>query len=303
MLAANEAVAQFLSKKKAPILYRIHEPADPERLEQLMPIFKLLRVPLKVDEKGRIDQFALQHALESVQDRPGGHIIRRFVLRSLKRAEYNPENRGHFGLASDCYCHFTSPIRRYPDVVVHRQLRAVERNEPMPYPNDDEGMEVLYDLGAHTSEKERQAADAERDSENIKAIEYIERFVGDEFDGFISGVQSFGLFVELSPHDIEGLVPVRAMKDDHYDMDQHGLALIGRRSGRAFRLTDRVKVQLIRAEPFEGEVDLEIVQGGSMYKSPSRQARQQRHRRGGGGPSNKKFYEKFTKKKKKKGRK
>lgn len=273
MLAANEAVATHLTKKKAPLLYRIHEQADPDRLEQLMPVLKALQVPLKVSAKGGITHKDLQGVLRELEKRPAGHIIRRIVLRALKRAEYSPDNAGHFGLASPCYCHFTSPIRRYPDVVVHRQLRALEHAAPLPYPADESGHQRLEQLARHTSMREREADDAEWQSAAIKSIEYLKQFEGDEFDGLICGIQPFGMFVELQPHAVEGLVPVRTMRDDRYEADDYGIELVGQRSGRRFRLTDKVRVKLVRANPFEGEMDLELVEGG---RGPSKTPRGQK---------------------------
>lgn len=260
MLAANEAVADFLTRRKAPLLYRVHEQADPDRLERLIPVLKALGVNLSMSKKdGTITPQDLQAALRSIAHREAGHILRRMILRALKRAEYWPVNGGHFGLASKCYCHFTSPIRRYPDVVAHRQLRAVERAEPLVWSADADGMAELKELGRHTSWREREAQDAEMESNRIKAIEFIKKQEGEEFDGYVAGVQAFGMFVELIPSGVEGIVPIRAMRDDRYDIDDLGIALVGRSTGRRYRLTDKVRVRIAKALPFEGELELEIV--------------------------------------------
>ena len=288
MLSANEAVAQFLAKKKAPALYRIHEAADSDRIAKLENVLRALGVHVRLTgDDGDLQHHQLQKAIESAGDRKGGHVIRRMVLRALKRAEYSPENRGHFGLASKCYCHFTSPIRRYPDLVIHRQLRALERNEPLPYPDDDDGREEMADLASHTSAQERVAESAEWDSTEIKAIEYIKQFEGDEMEGLISGVQAFGLFIELEHYSVEGLVHIRTMTDDRYDLDDLGIRLVGRNSGRKFMLTDTVKVKIIRASPFEGRLDLELIGSTAAPARPPR----------GGRPS-----QRFTPPKSKKGR-
>ncbi len=274
MLAANEAVADFLTRRKAPLLYRIHEAADPDRLERLVPTLAALGVRLSVSKKGEITPRDIQAAIESIKHREGGHILRRLILRSLKRAEYSPRNAGHFGLASECYCHFTSPIRRYPDVVVHRQLRAVERAEPLPWPDDEEGRGELKELGRYTSSMEREAADAEMESGRIKAIEFLKKNEGEEYEGFVAGIQNFGLFVELIPSGIEGMVPVRSMRDDHYDPDELGIELVGRRSGNKYRLTDKVRVRIAKADAFAGELELEIVgriEGGERKPRPGPQ--------------------------------
>ncbi len=265
MLAANEAVAQAMTRRSVPFLYRVHEQADPERLERLRPMLKALGVSLPVEENGAITPHGLQLVLKSIEHREGGHILRRLILRALKRAEYTPRNAGHFGLASKCYCHFTSPIRRYPDVVVHRQLRAMVEDKPLPYPNDDDGKAELAELARHTSFKEREAADAEWESTKIKAIEYMKQFEGDEFEGIVCGVQNFGLFVELKPSGVEGLVPIRTLVDDRYDLDELGIQLVGRKSGRRFRLMDKVNVKIVRADAFASELDLELVQDGNRF--------------------------------------
>ncbi|MDK2973325.1 MAG: ribonuclease [Candidatus Sumerlaeota bacterium] len=276
MLAANEAVARHLTEKKVPLLYRVHETADPERMERLFPVFQALDIPMRMSKKGLMRPGDLQDAIKSLEKRPGGHILRRLVLRALKRACYSEENLGHFGLASKCYCHFTSPIRRYPDVVVHRQLRSLERGEAFQWPADKNGREALKSLGKHTSDKEREAGSAERDSETIKAIEYMVDHVGEVFEGRISGVQPFGLFVELEPHGIDGLVSTRSMTDDRYDIDELGIQLVGRRSGRRLRLTDKVRVRVARANPFEMDLDLELVEGGGRVASGKPGARKGR---------------------------
>ncbi|MCB2156101.1 ribonuclease R [bacterium] len=290
MLAANEAVAEFLAKKQAPALYRIHEPADPDRIAKLEDVLKALGVRVRLTNRdGDLQHHQLQKAIESIGDRRGGHIIRRMVLRALKRAEYSPDNRGHFGLASKCYCHFTSPIRRYPDLVVHRQLRALERNEPLPYPDDADGREEIAELADHTSTQERVAESAEWDSTQIKATEYIKQFEGDEMNGLISGVQGFGLFIELEHYSVEGLVHIRTMTDDRYDLDDLGISLVGRKSGRKYKLTDEVRVKIVRANPFEGELDLELVgetpaasKGKSRRYAPPRTGKKKSPKKGRG---------------------
>ncbi len=298
MLAANEAVADFLTRQKAPLLYRIHESAEPDRLERLQPMLAALGIKLPVSKNGEITPQDIQKAIESIKDREAGHILRRLILRSLKRAEYSPRNAGHFGLASKCYCHFTSPIRRYPDVVVHRQLRAVERAGQLPWPSDEDGRSRLRELGQHTSFKEREAADAEMESGRIKAIEFLKKNEGDEFDGYISGIQNFGMFVELLPSGIEGLVHVRSMRDDRYDLDEPGIELVGRGSGRRYRLTDKVRVRVAKAIPFESVLDLELIDSAIDNRS-SRERRLPRPggRHRGYKPPSKKALRKLKRKK------
>jgi ribonuclease R len=291
MLAANEAVARHLKSHRAPTLYRVHETAEAERLDRLIPMFQALDIPLRLGKGGVLRPQDLQGAIAALEKRRGGHILRRYVLRAMQRARYAVQNLGHFGLASECYCHFTSPIRRYPDIVVHRQTRALERGEPLVWPANDEGIEQLTALAEHTSFRERGAEDAERESETIKAIEFLAQHVGETFEGLISGVQPFGLFVELQPHGIDGLVPIRAMSDDRYEMDDFGIELVGQRTGRRLRLTDRVRVRLVRANPFEMDLDLELVEGGGRGRPGRRPGKSQpfyRPFKGGKGSSGKK---------------
>ncbi|MEQ8819466.1 MAG: ribonuclease R [Sumerlaeia bacterium] len=259
MLAANEAVARFLTKHSAPMLYRIHESADAEKLERLQEMLKVLGVRLPVQRDGLISQRDVQVALKDAEKIEGGHIIRRLVLRALKRAEYNRKNKGHFGLASKCYCHFTSPIRRYPDVVVHRQTRAIERKEPLPYPNNDEGQAVVDALAQTTSMREREAQDAEMESMRIKSLEYIKQFEGDEFQALVSGVAPYGMYVELQPSGVEGLIPAKSIRGDRFDMDDLGVALVGEYTGKVYKLTDKITVRIVRASPMEQRLDLSLV--------------------------------------------
>ena len=255
MLAANEAVAEHLTDKEAPLLYRIHEMADEERLERLHPALKVFGIRL-----GRKDQPVtpkdLQKALDEAHRHPAGHIIRRLVLRSLNRAEYNPENAGHFGLASECYCHFTSPIRRYPDVVVHRQMKALEAGSKLVYTEEDNELESL---GEHTSARERRAQEAEWEATTIKSLEYMKRHEGEEFDGFLSGLHDWGIFVELDPHPVQGLIPKARLQSDRYDLDDTGVRLVGRHTGFVYKLGDKVKVRVDRVDPLAQQLDLTLL--------------------------------------------
>ena len=285
MLAANEAVARIQSKASAPTLYRIHTAADMERLEKLQMTLRALGIHLPLGKGAALEHGALQGVLKSLENRRGGHILRRLVLRALQRACYSPHNAGHYGLASTHYCHFTSPIRRYPDVVVHRQLRALERNEPLLYPDSEAGIAELVELGAHCSAKEREAADAEYESIGIKSVEYLQQFEGDEFDGLVASVHNFGLFVELQPHGLEGLLPLSKIPGDHWEVDELGVEVVGARSGKAIRLTDEIRVRLAKAKPLQGMIDLEAVVPEGGFKGAHDQRRRTPQQKGGkGGP-------------------
>jgi ribonuclease R len=263
MLIANEAVATYLTRKNAPLLYRIHEVADAERLERLAPVLAAFGIKLGRGSKG-ITPHDLQKALDRAQQLPAGHIIRRLILRALKRAEYDPVNVGHFGLASECYCHFTSPIRRYPDVVAHRQIKALAAKQKLVYHPDDNDLEAL---GEHTSQRERRAQEAEWEAVSIKSLEYMKRHEGEEFDGFICGVQNYGLFIELAQHPVEGFIPKAALRDDRYDMDDDGIMLVGRKSGRKLKLADKIRVRVDKVDPFAQELNLSMVDDGTTAKA------------------------------------
>jgi len=255
MLIANEAVATHLTRKDVPLLYRVHEVADEERLERLEPVLKIFGIRLGRG-KGGITPHDLQAALEKAQALPAGHIVRRLILRALKRAEYDPVNVGHFGLASECYCHFTSPIRRYPDVVVHRQLKSLVEGKPLAYDRDEN---ELDGLGDHTSSRERRAQEAEWEAIALKSLEFMKRHEGEEMDGYIAGVQNFGLFIELAEFPVEGLVPKAGIRDDDYELDDDGIQLVGRRSGRRLRLADKVRVRIDKIDVFAQQMVLSLV--------------------------------------------
>lgn len=256
MIAANEAVARRLTERSAPLLYRIHESADEDRLQTLEPVLRAFGI--RVNLRG-VDPAKLQAALRQAESMEAGHIVRRLILRALKRAEYSAHNAGHFGLASKCYCHFTSPIRRYPDVIAHRQIKALARGEALVYPNDEDGLGQLEELADHTSAQERRAQEAEREAQIVKALEFLERHTGDEFDAFISNVSASGLTVELTPWPAEGFVPTVAIAGDRYRLDDLGIALVGARSGREYKLGMKVRVSIVRVDPMAQQMDLKLL--------------------------------------------
>jgi len=256
MLIANEAVAQFLTKKELPLLFRIHETADEDRLKKLIPTLAAFGIKLG-GRGGKITPLTIQQALGKAQELEGGHIIRRLILRALKRAQYTPTNVGHFGLASECYCHFTSPIRRYPDVVVHRQIKSVEAGGPPFYKKDDNELE---ELGEHTSSRERRAQEAEWESTTIKALEFMKQFEGDEFPGYISSLQSFGLFIELERYPVEGLIKLSSLENDFYEEDESGIALVGRKTGHRLKLGDKIMVRIEKVNALASQMDLRLVE-------------------------------------------
>ena len=259
MIAANEAVARHLTEKKWPTLYRVHEGPDQDALEALAPFLLSLgyRLPQKKDN---IAPLEIQKLLESARGQAEERVVNRVLLRSMKQAVYQPENIGHFGLASTCYTHFTSPIRRYPDLIVHRMLDRTLRGEKLK-PNEREDLlRALQESGKHTSERERHAMDAEREMVALKKAQFMMNKIGDEFPGFINSLANFGFFVELDEFFIEGLVKLATLTDDDYDYYEKEYVIKGRRNGKKFRLGDNVRVKVARINAFRSEIDFELIE-------------------------------------------
>ena len=266
MIAANEAVARHLTEKDFPTLYRVHEGPDQEALEALAPFLLSLgyRLPQKMEN---IAPLEIQKLLESARGKPEERVINRVLLRSMKQAIYQPKNIGHFGLASTCYTHFTSPIRRYPDLIVHRMLDRVMHGDKLK-PNEKEDLlRSLQEAGKHTSERERHAMDAEREMVGLKKAQFMMNKIGEEFTGFINSLANFGFFVELDNYFIEGLVKLSSLGDDDYDYYEKEYVIKGRRHGRKFRLGDNVRVKVVRINAFRSEIDFELVSTGNSETS------------------------------------
>jgi len=255
MVAANVAAAEFLLENKIPALYRIHETPDPEKLNDRRTFLNGLGVTLGGGDKPTAKDFA--KLLKSVVGRDDAHLIQTVLLRTMRLAVYSPENVGHFGLAFDAYAHFTSPIRRYPDLLVHRAIRHLVRKgnvDNYTYSHSDMQM-----LGEHCSMTERRADEATREAVSWLKCEFMMDKVGEEFDGVISSVTSFGLFVELDEIYVEGLVHVTALKHDYYQFDPVGQKLQGERSGKTYRLANKIRVQVARVDLDEKKIDFELV--------------------------------------------
>jgi ribonuclease R len=258
MIAANEAVARHLKAQDYPLLYRVHEGPDRESLEALAPFLLSLghRLPLK---KENITPLEIQRLLESCRGKPEERVVNRVLLRSMKQALYQPENIGHFGLASTCYTHFTSPIRRYPDLIVHRMLDRVLRGEKLKLNEREDLLRSLQEAGKHTSERERHAMDAEREMVDLKKAQFMMNKIGEEFTCFINSLANFGFFVELDAYFIEGLVKLSSLTDDDYDYYEKEYVIKGRRHGRKYRLGDAVRVKVVRINAFRNEIDFELL--------------------------------------------
>jgi len=262
MIAANVQAALFLEKKKIPALFRAHEPPPAEKYEDLQQFLRefKLRMP-SVEEVTPAD---FSEILTLVRDRPERELIQSVLLRSQSMAAYQPDNRGHFGLALQAYAHFTSPIRRYPDLLVHRAIRhALKRGKPKDYAYTPTEMAAL---AVHCSQRERRAEEAERDVDERFKCAWMEKHVGSEFDGVVTGVTSFGLFVELDESKVSGLVHISQLANDYYHFDAIRKLLKGERTGAQFRLGDHVRIQVLRASLEDRKIDFRLV---SPRKQPS----------------------------------
>ncbi len=261
MLLANEIVAREAEQKGLPILYRVHEPPPMDKMRELRTF--LGRLGHRVS-KGKIPQKDLQSVLRQVEGRPEEKLVSTVILRSMSRARYDVRNLGHYGLASDWYTHFTSPIRRYPDLWLHRVL-AHTLVEGRSVPDDWRG-QGLKEKAERCSVQERVAEAAERESVDLKKVEYMERHLGDEFFGTVSGVTSFGIFVLLDEVFVEGLVHVNSMRDDYYVFRQDRYMLVGERSHRTFRLGDRLEIKVARVDKEELFIDFILVDSAKKSK-------------------------------------
>jgi len=271
MLAANEAVAGALAAAGAGFLRRIHAAPDMRKLRQLTEF--VTELGFEVDSLE--SRFELQRLLDMARGRPEEHAVHYAVLRSLTRAAYGPQEDGHFALASDCYCHFTSPIRRYPDLTIHRALEALARGRRT-------AVEGLVQLGAECSDLERRAEAAERELVKLKLLLFLKSKIGTELDAIVTGVEAFGLFVQGIDLPAEGLVPLDTLPDDTYRYDRASHTLAGRRAGQSFRLGDRVRVAVARVDVERRELDFRLVARGRRSGAGSRR-RDARPARGGPG--------------------
>ncbi|MCY8454834.1 ribonuclease R [Bacillus spizizenii] len=265
MLVANETVAEHFHWMNVPFIYRIHEEPNAEKLQKFLEFVTTFGYVVK-GTAGDIHPRALQSILDAVRDRPEETVISTVMLRSMKQAKYDPQSLGHFGLSTEFYTHFTSPIRRYPDLIVHRLIRTYLINGKVDEATQEKWAERLPDIAEHTSTMERRAVDAERETDDLKKAEYMLDKIGEEFDGMISSVTNFGMFVEL-PNTIEGLVHVSFMTDDYYRFDEQHFAMIGERTGNVFRIGDEITVKVVDVNKDERNIDFEIV---GMKGSPRR---------------------------------
>jgi ribonuclease R len=299
MLCANVAAADLLESAKLPVLYRVHEGPSAEKLEKLYDFMRSIGIGLNRKAKPTPKDYRL--ILDKLQDRPDRQLLQTLVIRSLMQAVYQPTNLGHFGLGYEAYTHFTSPIRRYPDLLVHRALRflvrnpkqehgvrkmgkapAIKRADIYPYKHGD--LEVL---GALLSATERRADAATHDVVNWLKCEYMQDKIGEEFAGIVTAVTNFGLFVELTDVYVEGLIHVTALTNDYYHFDASSQTLTGERSGLSFRLGAQVRVVVSRVDVDERKIDLQMLDAPGASKGPGRALPQRSKGAGKGAPKHK----------------
>ncbi|MBS1171999.1 MAG: ribonuclease, partial [Proteobacteria bacterium] len=259
MLAANVCASDFLKEHRHPALYRVHEGPTPEKLAKLREFLKEFGLGLGGGDEPHASDYA--KLLAKLDGRPDKQLLQTVMLRSLQQAVYSPENVGHFGLAYESYTHFTSPIRRYPDLLIHRAIKAVLAHDAYK-PGDWEA------IGLHCSMTERRADDATRDVESWLKCFYMQDRVGETFAGSVSAVVPFGIFVALDDVFIEGLVHISELGSDYFHFDAAGHVLVGERTGRRYRLADRVRVQLVRVDLGTSKIDFRLADGEARPESP-----------------------------------
>ena len=269
MLAANEAVAKKLLFAKQPAIYRVHDRPDPDRLVDLREVLESFGYELKGD-LAELPPAAFQRLLKQIEDKPEERLLHDLLLRAQRKAVYSEECRGHYALAAPYYCHFTSPIRRYPDLIVHRQLsRLLADGRPVPAKQFDAVQDRMREISAFSSERERRAEQAERESLLWKKIVFMKDKLNREFDAYATGVTSFGVFVTLQEFFVEGLVPVSALGNDFFVYEEKQHRLRGRSSGKTYRLGDSLRVKLVAIDEVRRRLDFRLA-GEPAAPSPSK---------------------------------
>lgn len=268
MLAANETVAQHMFRQKWPFVYRVHDIPAEDKMQDLAKLLANFNVKFKVSEETR--PLDVQQAVKAMEGRPEERLVNTVALRSMKQAVYQTENIGHFGLAAQYYTHFTSPIRRYPDLIVHRLLRAWMKKPQLNDVDSEKLVDELDVIAEHSSIRERAAAEAERATVELKKAEYMAEHIGEEFDGVISGVTAFGMFVELA-NGVEGLVHISSLMDDYYEFYEDRYALVGTHTKNQYRLGDKVRIEVLNVNISEVSIDFIMAGENSGVREHIRQ--------------------------------
>lgn len=275
MLAANETVSEHYSKADLPILYRVHEQPDESKMKRFLEFITTFGLTAQAS-KDSITPKDLQGVMDRIKDEPYEAVISMLLLRSMQQARYDVDPIGHYGLGADYYSHFTSPIRRYPDLILHRLIHYYD--EVGRSQQDKKRWESrLPDMAKHSSEAERRAIDAERETDELKKTEFMADKVGQEFMGTIISITGFGMFIQL-PNTVEGLVHVSMMDDDYYRFDEDHLVMIGERTGKVFRIGQPIKVKLMRADVEEVQIDFSIVEDFAKGDKPKDKHHKKIHR-------------------------
>ena len=257
MIAANEAVATEIYNMDLPFIYRVHDVPNAEKIDDFMKFVSILGYQVKAKLKD-ITPKTMQNILEQLQGKPEYEVLSSNLLRSMKKAKYQRENIGHFGLASRCYTHFTSPIRRYPDLTVHRLLRTYLFEHKLDTKTIEENEQRLEYIATLSSDREVKAVEAEREVDDMKMAEYMEGHIGEEYEGKISGLTNFGMFIELE-NLVEGLVHISTLKDDYYNYNSDIMAIVGESKKKMYRLGEKVKIKVVGANKHNKTIDFELV--------------------------------------------
>lgn len=252
MLVCNETIAENFFWQEVPFVFRSHQEPDEEKTEKMEQFLRGFGYRVKKKD-GELHPREIQKVLSEIEGKTEERVITRVVLRSMMQARYTADNQGHFGLAAKYYCHFTSPIRRYPDLQIHRLIKMILAGE-MNGKKEESLRRKMPEIAAHCSKRERIADEAERDTDNLKKVEYMMDKVGEYYEGIISGVTSWGIFVEL-PNTVEGMVALAQMDDDYYEFDEKNMLVFGRKSGKTYRLGDTVEVMVAKVSKEMGTID------------------------------------------------
>jgi ribonuclease R len=272
MLAANEAVAKKLVFAKQPAIYRVHDRPDPDRLVDLREVLESFGYELKGD-LAELPPAAFQGILKEIEGKPEERLLHDLLLRAQRKAIYSEECRGHYALAAPYYCHFTSPIRRYPDLIVHRQLaRLLKEGRPVPARELEATQDRMREIAALSSERERRAEQAERESLLWKKIVFMKDKLNQEFDAYVTGVASFGVFVTLKDYFVEGLVPISALGNDFFVYEEKQHRLRGRATGKTFRLGDSLRVKLVAIDEVRRRLDFRLADEPAAAPKPAAEA-------------------------------
>ena len=279
MLAANETVAEHFNRQKLPFIYRIHEQPKEEKMQRFFDFAAALGILVK-GTKNTITPKDLQKVIQEVEEKPEAAVINTMLLRSMQQARYSEDNYGHYGLAAEYYTHFTSPIRRYPDLIVHRLIRTYSQDQSDA--TKEKWAEALPEIADHSSKMERRSVEAEREVDSMKKAEYMADKIGEEFDGIINSVTKFGIFIEL-PNTVEGMIHVNELKQDYFHFVENQLALVGERTRQTFKIGQKVRIKVVKSDPETREIDFELLEAEEipLLEVPKGGSRQRRQSTGG----------------------